>query len=229
MLPKPGCGRAAGQDQVVTGIKLFCWSTWFWPICLGAGFPKDSSLAVNLKKSSVIFKIWDNARLKRCFISQQDSRPFHRLVYTVNLQERNVSDTTFHQLPSFTICLFIQSLNIYWEPSVVFKWGVCPNQMGAPKCGVMIRWKSAAWEVKGLIRFTWGRTEDRSLLNTPQGSSGPTARERLSDSRQWMRAVFILFYYYLFFIFWRGLFLKGADEEVWQCMEFSPFWQLCLV
>lgn len=28
--------------------------------------------------------------------------------------------------------------------------------MGAPKCGVMIRWKPVAWEMKG---FTRGRTK----------------------------------------------------------------------
>lgn len=203
MLPKPGCGRAAGQDQVVTGIKLFCWSTWFWPICLGAGFPKDSSLAVNLKKSSVIFKIWDNARLKRCFISQQDSRPFHRLVYTVNLQERNVSDTTFHQLPSFTICLFIQSLNIYWEPSVVFKWGVCPNQWGPPNVG----WWSGGSQQRGRWK-DWSDSPEAERRTEAywihrKAAAGPQqGRGCLTAGSGW--GLFLFYFIIIYFLFFGG-------------------------
>ena len=58
---------------------------------------------------------------------------------------------------------------------MVSKCGISPDRMGAPKCGVTIRWKPMALEVK---EFTRGKTKEIVYPIHFKGAAGTTAEQR---------------------------------------------------
>lgn len=77
---------------------------------------------------------------------------------------------------------------------------------GASKCGARIGWKLVAWLVKG---FAHGRTKETDIYWIHgKGVVGRTAKERLFERREWVRAAFIiLLLYYFIYLYFRGFFL----------------------